>query len=58
MTLESAKEMDRRCVLVWLMEIVHNPEIAFNTYSYKQQVEFAHDAIVLLKEQEREDKND
>lgn len=52
MTLEAAKEMGRRCVLNWLMDVILNPAEAFNTYSYEQQIELAHDAIVLLKEQE------
>lgn len=51
MTLESAKEMDRRCVLNWLIDIIRSPTVAFNTYSDEHQIEFAHDAIVLLKEQ-------
>lgn len=52
MTLEAGKEMDRRCVMNWLIEICRNPTVAFNTHSDKQQIEYAHDAIVLLKEQE------
>ena len=52
MTLEAGKEMDRRCVLGWLNEVYRHPTVAFNTYSDEQQIEFAHDALVLLKEQE------
>ena len=44
--------MNRRCVMNWLMEVYRNPTVAFNTHSDEQQIEFAHDAIVLLKEQE------
>ena len=46
--------MDRRCVFGWLNEVYRNPTVAFNTYSDEQQIEFAHDALVLLKEQEAE----
>lgn len=52
MTLEAAKEMDRRCVMNWLNEVYCNPTDAFNTHSEEQLSEFAHDALVLLKEQE------
>ena len=44
--------MDRRCVWDWLNEVYRHPTVAFNTYSDKQQIEFAHDAFVLLKEQQ------
>ena len=54
MTLEAGKEMDRRCVLVWLSDVYRNPELAFNLYSDRRQTELAHDALVLLKEQEAE----
>ena len=52
MTLEAGKEMDRHCVFGWLNEVYRHPTVAFNTYSDEQQIEFAHDALVLLKEQE------
>lgn len=52
MTLESAKELDRRCVWYWLNDVYRNPTVAFNTYSDEQLIELAHDALVLLKEQE------
>ena len=52
MTLEAGKEMDRRCVWNWLNDVYYNPTVAFNTYSDEQQIEFAHDALVLLKEKE------
>lgn len=52
MTLEAAKELDRRCVWNWLNDVWRNPTVAFNTYSDDQLIEFAHDALVLLKEQE------
>ena len=52
MTLEAGKEMDRRCVIGWLNEVYRNPTMAFITHSDEQLIEFAHDALVLLKEQE------
>ena len=52
MTLEAGKEMDKRCVCGWLNEVYRHPTVAFNTYSEEQQIEFAHDALVMLKEQE------
>ena len=54
MTLEAGKEMDRCCVIVWLNEVYRHPTVAFNTYSDEQQIEFAHDALVLLKEHDEE----
>ena len=44
--------MDRRCVLGWLSDIYCYPTVALNTYSDDQQIELAHDALVLLKEQD------
>ena len=52
MTLEAGKELDRRCVWNWLNDVYRNPTVAFNTYSDEQQIEFAHDALDALKEQE------
>lgn len=52
MALNAAKELDRRCVWNWLNDVYRNPKVAFNTYSDEQQIEFAHDALVLLKDQE------
>ena len=52
MTHEAAKELDRRCVWNWLCAVYRSPSIAYYTYSDEQQTEFAHDALVLLKEQE------
>ena len=52
MKLEAGKEMDKRCVWDWLNEVYRHPAVAFNTYSDAQQIEFAHDALVLLKKQE------
>lgn len=51
MTLEAAKEMDRRCVLNWLNEVYVTPSRAFNEYTDDELKMFAHDAIVLLKEE-------
>ena len=50
----TGKEMGRCCVLGWLNEVYRHPTVAFNTYSDEQQIEFAHDALVLLKEQEEQ----
>lgn len=55
MTLEAAKEMDRRCVLNWLNEVYVTPSRAFNEYTEDELKMFAHDAIVLLNEQETAD---
>jgi len=52
MKLEAGKELDRKSVWDWLNDVHRNPKVAFNTYSNAQQIEFAHDAIILLKEQE------
>lgn len=52
MTPEAAKELDRRCVWNWLNDVYRNPTVAFNTYSDEQLIELAHDALVLLKEQD------
>ena len=54
MTLEAGKEMDKRCVLNWLNEVYFTPSRAFNEYTDDELKMFAHDAIVLLKEQETE----
>jgi len=54
MTLEAAKEMDKCCVLNWLNEVYVTPSRAFNEYTDDELKMFAHDAIVLLKEQETE----
>lgn len=52
MTLEAGKEMDKRCVLNWLNEVYVTPSRAFNEYTEDELKMFAHDALVLLKEQE------
>ena len=52
MTLEAGKEMDRRCVMNWLNEVYVTPNMAFDEYTEDELKMFAHDAIVLLKEQE------
>lgn len=52
MTLEAAKEMDKCCVLNWLNEVYVTPSRAFNEYTDDELKMFAHDAIVLLTEQE------
>lgn len=52
MTLETAKEMDKRCVVNWLIEVYVTPSKAFDKYTEDELKMFAYDAIVLLKEQE------
>lgn len=52
MALEAAKEMDRRCVMNWLNEVYVTPSRAFDEYTEYELKMFAHDALVLLKEQE------
>ena len=52
MTLEAEKEMDRRCVTTWLNEVYVTPSRAFSEYTDDELKMFAHDALVLLKEQE------
>lgn len=54
MALESAKEMDRRCVLNWLNEVYVTPSRAFDEYTEDEIKMFAHDALVLLEEQEEQ----
>ena len=44
--------MDKRCVLNWLTEVYVTPSRAFDEYTEYELKMFAHDAIVLLKEQE------
>ena len=57
MRLEAGKELDRRCVWNWLNDVCRNPKVAFYTYSDKQQIEFAHDALTLLKDPKNEYEN-
>lgn len=52
MTLEAAKELDRRCVWDWLNEVYVTPSRAFNDYTDDELKMFAHDALVLLKGKE------
>lgn len=52
MTLEAGKELDRRCVIDWLVEVYATPSRAFSEYTYDELKTFAYDALVLLKEQE------
>lgn len=52
MTLEAGKEMDKRCVLNWLNEVYVSPSRAFDKYTEDELKMFAHDAIVLLFQQE------
>lgn len=50
MTLESGKEMDKRCVLNWLNEVYAAPSRAFDKYTEDELKMFAHDTLVLLME--------
>ena len=52
MKLEAGKEMDRQCVMNWLIEVYVTPSRAFSEYTDDELKMFAHDALVLLKEQE------
>ena len=52
MTLEAGKEMDRRCVMNWLNEVYVTPNRAFCDHTDDELKMFAHDALVLLKDQE------
>jgi hypothetical protein len=54
MTLEAGKELDRRCVLNWLNEVYVTPSRAYCKYTDDELRMFAHDALVLLNEQEAE----
>lgn len=56
MTLEAAKEMDRQCVMNWLNEVYVTPSRAFDEYTEYELKMFAHDALVLLKEQKELEK--
>ncbi len=53
MTLEAAKEMDRQSVLNWLYKVYVTPSRAFDEYTDDELKMFAHDAIVLLEEQQK-----
>ncbi len=48
--------MDRKCVLDWLNEVFVTPSLSYSEYTDEEIRIFAHDALVLLKEQEA-DKN-
>ena len=52
MRLEAGKEMDRKCVLDWLNEVYVTPSLSYSNYTDEEIRIFAHDALVLLKEQE------
>ena len=54
MTLEMGKELDKRCVWVWLNEVYRDPTAAFNTHSDEQLQELAYDALILLREHAKE----
>jgi len=44
--------MDRRCVLDWLNKVYITPSLSYSEYTDEEIRIFAHDALVLLKEQE------
>ena len=44
--------MDRKCVLDWLNEVYVTPSLSYSEYTDEEIRIFAHDALVLLKEQE------
>ena len=44
--------MDKYCVMKWLNEVYVTPSRAFNEYTDDELKMFAHDALILLKEQE------
>ena len=52
MTHEAAREMDRKRVWDWLSEVYISPSLSYDKYTDEEIREFAHDALVLLKEQE------
>ena len=52
MKLEAGKEMDRKCVLDWLNKVYIAPSLFYSEYTDEEIRIFAHDALVLLKEQE------
>ena len=54
MTLEAAKELDRKCVFDWLNKVYITPSLSYSEYTDEEIRMFAHDALVLLKEQERQ----
>lgn len=52
MKLEAGKEMDRKCVFDWLNKVFIAPSYAYSEYTDEEIRIFAHDALVLLKEQD------
>ena len=54
MTLEAAKELDRKCVFDWLNKVYITPSLSYSEYTDEEIRMFAHDALVLLKEQDKE----
>jgi hypothetical protein len=52
MKLETGKEMDRKCVLDWLNKVYISPSFSYGEYTDEEIRIFAHDTLVLLKEQE------
>ena len=46
--------MDRKCVLDWLNKVYIAPSLSYSEYTDEEIRIFAHDALVLLKEQKRD----
>ena len=44
--------MDRKCVFDWLNKVYIAPSLSYSEYTDEEIRIFAHDALVLLKEQE------
>ena len=44
--------MDRKCVMDWLNKVYITPSLSYSEYTDEEIRIFAHDALVLLKEQE------
>lgn len=52
MRIEAGKEMDKKCVLDWLNKVYISPSVSYSQYTDDEIRILAHDALVLLKEQE------
>lgn len=49
--------MDRKCVFDWLNKVFIAPSLSYSEYTDDEIRIFAHDALILLKEQEEEIEN-
>ena len=52
MKLGAGKEMDRKCVWDWLNNVYIDPSLSYIEYTDEEIRIFAHDALVLLYEQQ------